>query len=180
MDCIGQTKEQHIEDVDPALKAGETFLCALFAESDSILFRPIETWVEGGKKCSRVDYRNTCYCRGSPGSFQSALLPLLRCADQERLNLFFAVCPRSGNSGRYDLGIKAQTLATWATTSRYPLPFVKVGRCVRYRRRDLDAFRAARTVGTFSNRFHSRTRYAISRASVTAPGPDKKRISTPH
>lgn len=38
------------------------------------------------------------------------------------------------------LGVKAQTLAAWACTQRYPLPFVKIGRRVMYRIADLDAF----------------------------------------
>lgn len=45
------------------------------------------------------------------------------------------------------LGIAPQTLAVWATTGRYNLPFIKVGRCVRYRRHDLDRFLESRTVG---------------------------------
>ena len=45
------------------------------------------------------------------------------------------------------LGIRAQTLAVWATTGRYNLPFVRIGRSVRYKKSDLDAFIAARTVG---------------------------------
>ena len=44
------------------------------------------------------------------------------------------------------LGIKPQTLAVWATTHRYDLPFIKVGRSVRYRVSDLDAFLEQRTV----------------------------------
>ena len=46
------------------------------------------------------------------------------------------------------LGIAPQTLAVWATTKRYNLPFIKVGRCVRYRQRDLDRFLEQRTVDT--------------------------------
>lgn len=38
------------------------------------------------------------------------------------------------------LGVKPATLACWASTKRYPLPMVKVGRCVKYRKSDLDAF----------------------------------------
>ena len=38
------------------------------------------------------------------------------------------------------LGIAAQTLAVWRSTGRYALPFVKVGRNVRYRKSDLDRF----------------------------------------
>ena len=45
------------------------------------------------------------------------------------------------------LGLKPQTLACWSSTRRYNLRFIKVGRCVRYRKRDLDAFLDARTVG---------------------------------
>ena len=45
------------------------------------------------------------------------------------------------------LGIAPQTLAVWATTGRYNLRFIKVGRCARYRRRDLDAFLESRTIG---------------------------------
>ena len=44
------------------------------------------------------------------------------------------------------IGVVPQTLAVWASTGRYGLKFQKVGRSVRYRRADLDAFLAARTV----------------------------------
>lgn len=42
--------------------------------------------------------------------------------------------------------IKPQTLAAWASIGRYNLPFVKIGKSVRYRKSDLDAFLAERTV----------------------------------
>ena len=45
------------------------------------------------------------------------------------------------------LGVKSRTLAVWATTHRYNLPFIKVGSRVRYRRSDLDAWVSSRTVG---------------------------------
>lgn len=38
------------------------------------------------------------------------------------------------------IGVQPNTLATWACTQRYDLPYVKVGRNVRYRKQDLDAF----------------------------------------
>jgi excisionase family DNA binding protein len=44
------------------------------------------------------------------------------------------------------LGIKPQTLAVWATTHRYHLPYIRVGTRVRYRRSDLEAFLDRRTV----------------------------------
>jgi len=43
------------------------------------------------------------------------------------------------------LGIRAQTLATWAMTGRYGLPVVKVGRAVRYRKSDLEEWLKKRT-----------------------------------
>lgn len=45
------------------------------------------------------------------------------------------------------LGVKPGTLQVWRCTKRYPLTYVKVGRLVRYRRGDLQAFLEARTVG---------------------------------
>ena len=49
------------------------------------------------------------------------------------------------NAAAEYIGVKPQTLAVWATTGRYNLPVVHVGRLVRYRREDLDAFLASRT-----------------------------------
>ena len=45
------------------------------------------------------------------------------------------------------LGVKPQTLAAWAVSRRYNLPLVKVGRSIRYRVADLEAWLSARTVG---------------------------------
>ncbi len=42
------------------------------------------------------------------------------------------------------MGVAEQTLAVWKSTGRYNLPVVKVGRLVRYRRRDLDRFLESR------------------------------------
>jgi excisionase family DNA binding protein len=44
------------------------------------------------------------------------------------------------------LGVRPETLAVWHCTGRYRLPVVKVGRAVRYRLADLEAWLAARTV----------------------------------
>lgn len=38
------------------------------------------------------------------------------------------------------LGVKEQTLACWACAKRYRLPFVRVGRLVKYRLEDLNQF----------------------------------------
>jgi excisionase family DNA binding protein len=45
------------------------------------------------------------------------------------------------------LGVKPTTLQIWRSTNRYPLPYIKVGRLVRYRLSDLDAFLTQRTRG---------------------------------
>lgn len=44
------------------------------------------------------------------------------------------------------LGVKASTLAVWRSTGRYNLPYVKVGRLVRYRLRDLATFLTHRSM----------------------------------
>lgn len=44
------------------------------------------------------------------------------------------------------LGVKPQTLAAWRCLKRYSIPFVRVGRLVRYRVDDLDRWLSARTV----------------------------------
>lgn len=43
------------------------------------------------------------------------------------------------------LGIAKQTLAVWRSKGRYDLPFIKMGRRVRYRKTDLDRFLEGRT-----------------------------------
>ena len=44
------------------------------------------------------------------------------------------------------LGVTAGTLSVWRCVNRYPLPYTKVGRAVRYRIEDLEKFIADRTV----------------------------------
>ena len=41
------------------------------------------------------------------------------------------------------LDVSPGTLSVWRSTGRYALPFLKIGRKVRYRRADLDAWLAA-------------------------------------
>lgn len=43
------------------------------------------------------------------------------------------------------LGVSPGTLSVWRSTGRYALPFIKVGRNVRYRKSDLDAWLEAQT-----------------------------------
>ena len=43
------------------------------------------------------------------------------------------------------LGVKVETLGVWRCTRRHPIPFVKVGRKVCYRKSDLDRYIQSRT-----------------------------------
>jgi hypothetical protein len=45
------------------------------------------------------------------------------------------------------LDVTPGTLSVWRCTRRYPLPYVRVGRAIRYRIADLERFIASRTVG---------------------------------
>jgi len=45
------------------------------------------------------------------------------------------------------LGVKVETLNVWRATDRYPLPYVKVGRLVRYRLSDIHNFINSRLQG---------------------------------
>jgi len=44
------------------------------------------------------------------------------------------------------IGLQPTTLETWRSTKRVALPYTKLGRSVRYRRRDLDAYLDRHTV----------------------------------
>lgn len=44
------------------------------------------------------------------------------------------------------LGLKPQTLSLWRCQKRYGLPYVRVGRLVRYRRADLEKWLESRLV----------------------------------
>ena len=60
--------------------------------------------------------------------------------------LDFPALLRRDQAAQY-LGLAPQTLACWAMSGRYGLPYIKVGRLAKYRRRDLDKFLQKRTVG---------------------------------
>jgi len=45
------------------------------------------------------------------------------------------------------LGISTGTLDVWRSTKRYAIPFIKVGRLVKYRQSALDTFLESRTHG---------------------------------
>ena len=59
-------------------------------------------------------------------------------------NPFGAAAARSELFSRAEaavyLGVAKQTLAIWACSKRYDLPYIKIGRLVKYRKADLDKF----------------------------------------
>lgn len=44
------------------------------------------------------------------------------------------------------LGVTPRTLEVWRCVKRHTIPYIKVGRLVKYRQADLDAWLASRTV----------------------------------
>ncbi|MBM9536174.1 helix-turn-helix domain-containing protein [Desulfobulbus alkaliphilus] len=44
------------------------------------------------------------------------------------------------------LGIKVDTLTVWRSTKRYPLPFVRVGRSIKYKAEDVAEFIERQTI----------------------------------
>lgn len=45
------------------------------------------------------------------------------------------------------LAVTPGTLSVWRSTGRYNIPYIKVGRNVRYRRKDLESWLESRAVG---------------------------------
>lgn len=62
-----------------------------------------------------------------------------------------SVMPNSnllGNdAGAAYLGVTPRTLEVWRCTKRHQIPYIKVGRLVKYRQSDLDTWLTAQTVG---------------------------------
>lgn len=53
-----------------------------------------------------------------------------------------------GNEAAADyLGVTPRTLEVWRCTKRHAIPYIKVGRLVKYRQADLDNWLTAQTVG---------------------------------
>jgi P4 family phage/plasmid primase-like protien len=94
-------------------EAALQLLATIFAEDDLVLFRPIETWTDqSGRKQSSVHYKQTCYRR--PAQVRHTIDELLKVCAEERTNLFFGVCPRFGDQGRFDLAWQIRTVrALW-------------------------------------------------------------------
>ncbi len=48
------------------------------------------------------------------------------------------------------IGITSHTLDVWRSTKRHSIPYLKVGRLVKYRKSDLERWLASRTVGAYT------------------------------
>jgi len=71
--------------------------------------------MEVGRKRSRVDYGNVCYRPAKATTLEQTLTRLETSSESERTNLYFGVCPRVGNKGRYDLAWQIRTIrCLWA------------------------------------------------------------------
>jgi predicted site-specific integrase-resolvase len=53
------------------------------------------------------------------------------------------------------LGVSVGTLSVWRTTGRYDVPFIKVGRHVRYKLKDIQAFLAGRVFTSTAQHRHA-------------------------
>jgi P4 family phage/plasmid primase-like protien len=80
--------------VPPAPADVVRFLAALFHKGDKFLLRPVETFTKDGKKDSRTAHSMTCHTRAASLTEPAEWNRLMRVWAEDRLNVFFGVCPR--------------------------------------------------------------------------------------
>jgi hypothetical protein len=95
------------------------FLGALFELGDCIIVRPIETWIEHGKKRSRVDWNGIKYLKGEKKSkgtpLRSLLSRIFQRSEQQHTNIFYGICPRFEGDGKFDKKWQIRTVrCLWA------------------------------------------------------------------
>ena len=125
------------------------FLTTLFLPGDVVLFRPIETYMEGGKKASRNDYHGLSYhriglpvgknpdgttkCAPLPSRTEAAVAHYIERAESERTNCFFGVCPRyncGSDQASFDESWQIRTVRTlWSDVDDAPDVAVVLDRC---------------------------------------------------
>lgn len=102
-------------DLLPGLSIAAEFLSVAFAPEDWVVIRPVEKWGENGKKKSRVDYNGIRYIKPPPQQTPSLLYAAFLASARNKTNLFFDVCPRFGNGGRFELAWQIRTVrALWS------------------------------------------------------------------
>lgn len=111
---------------NPNIAVAIKFLTTLFKPTDVVLFRPMETWTEGGKKRSQVAYKQVCHREAHPLPLELAMGHLLNISERERLNLFFGVCPRFGGHGKFDKAWQIRTVrALWVDVDKTSIDEVR-------------------------------------------------------
>ena len=114
--AVAEIKKEDVSPTPEALQmeTANQFLSALFCPEDLVIFRPIESWTEGGKKKNRVSYRRTSHHKISPNRNRFLSLYWNREVEEEYLNLYFGVCPRFGRAGQFDLAWQIRkVVALW-------------------------------------------------------------------
>jgi hypothetical protein len=96
---------------DPVPESTRRFLAALFESDDVVLVRPVEGWVEGGRKRSRVVYRAVRYPTAKElGDDFRAWAEFLGRLQAEHANGYFGVWSR-----HFDLAWQVRTVRVlWA------------------------------------------------------------------
>ena len=104
-----------VTDFADNVHPGVTLLTTLYDEKDLLLFRPVETWIEGDRKKSRVDYKNVRYRHATRDGLQRFISHFDFESQKEFTNQFFGVCPRVAYEGRFDLAWQIRTVrCLWA------------------------------------------------------------------
>jgi hypothetical protein len=91
------------------------FLKTIFAPGDYTLFRPVESWIENGKKNSRVDYRGISYLLhglNDSAKLENTITAVKARSEREKTNTFFGVCPRLGMNGQFDQAWQVRVVRT--------------------------------------------------------------------
>lgn len=88
---------------------------AIHEPADLVLIRPLETYTEGGKKKTKVDYKGTRHAARADGGFDRLIAGQIQRSTEMLTNLFYGVCPRFGGGGLYDLAWQIRTVRVlWA------------------------------------------------------------------
>jgi putative DNA primase/helicase len=91
------------------------FIGAIFRRNDHIVIRPIESWVDNGKKQNHILFKKVKHLRASSLADPVIWNMLARIAAADRANIYFGVCPREGPNGQYDLAWQIRSVrALWS------------------------------------------------------------------
>jgi len=100
------------------------FLLSIFRPGEYMLYRPTETWTEGGRRQSRIDYESTDHLllgmlnhntgewQHFPSKLETFFTRINGRSAHQRTNSFFGVCPRVGGQGLYDQAWQIRTVPT--------------------------------------------------------------------